>query len=267
MKANDALDREIATEEYLNDSGRDEPVPAFIETAVGEFQPVPEKPGPGPITSGSPDPTPDDPIDKRIHEVFERVNKLECKVNDLQRWNRGDRPAVWHTENEVKPKTELPDWPIKLRPDCGDCRFCVDPNDHIPGCKNPLVVKMKPEPVPDNSRDCYLCGRHTSEDCNRCQENSSVKAGFKPANHASVVGFMIEGVPATARECIAFIQGVQSAEEAAKQPDHAVKVPIERLGAIAWNDFLCIQRLYDKVNELIDRENLMKSNESIRRGE
>jgi len=27
MKANDALDREIATEEYLNDSGRDKPVP------------------------------------------------------------------------------------------------------------------------------------------------------------------------------------------------------------------------------------------------
>ena len=71
---------------------------------------------------------------------------------------------------------------------------------------------------------------------------------------------MIEGVPATARECAAFIQGVQSAEEAAKQPAPSERVPIERLGAIEWNDFLCIQRLYDKMNELIDRENRMEAN-------
>ena len=27
------------------------------------------------------------------------------------------------------------------RDDCGDCRYCADPNDKIPGCDNPVVMK------------------------------------------------------------------------------------------------------------------------------
>ena len=68
-----------------------------------------------------------------------------------------------------------------------------------------------------------------------------------------------------------FSRAVTQAEEElrrllpdAKSPDHirgvTEMVRIEPLGAVEWDNFRCIVKLYEKVNELIDRENLMEAN-------
>jgi predicted RNA-binding Zn-ribbon protein involved in translation (DUF1610 family) len=88
---------------------------------------------------------------------------------------------------------------------------------------------------------CFSALDHVGTTCQYSQPDSDQR----PKRPEPVVGFMIEGVPATARECAAFIHGVQSAEEAAKQPAPAVKV-IEPLDLMAGT----LERT-EKINEIV----------------
>ena len=207
-------------------------------------------------------------------EMYFKHNKHELNLRGSDSW--GNLGPVW-----IAVKDAVPAHPN----DC-TCPVCFLTR---PDCDEPVPEKVPVVPMPEQYwrhgrngagfcrtfngiiTECFgndwpqaCVGRQLI--CSTCLETpitESEYAAAKQSAPAPVVGYTIEGVPATARECAAFIQGVQSVEEDAKP---AVRT-IEPLG-----NYPDMKQMRDKINEIVawsrdvakwinaQRENRMEAN-------